>query len=154
MSRRKLLDLVFWASATLMVVAFVAWQWQPAHEFAWKYDEGVNALKARLFLEGYSLYSEVWTDQPPLFTLLIAATFTLFGQSVFVARALVLVLSGRSASRRLDRSSPGRQAGGVGHAVTAGPTATLPTAFKSDLYRLARHQRRIDGPGSLLCLPV
>jgi len=37
-------------------------------------DEGFNAIKGLLLVRGYPLYSEIWSDQPPFFTYLIAAT--------------------------------------------------------------------------------
>jgi len=92
-SLEKRRDLVFWSLLLLIMAAFVAWQWQPAHQFAWRYDEGVDVMKARLLLEGYALYGEIYADMPPLLTLLLAASFALLGQSVFVGRILVLGLS-------------------------------------------------------------
>ena len=91
--RGRLLDLLFWCLLALIVAAFVAWHWQPAHQFAWKFDEGVNAIRARLLLAGHDLYHEIWSDDAPLFTLLWAAAFSVFGQSVFVGRALMLAFS-------------------------------------------------------------
>ncbi len=56
-------------------------------------DEGINLIKALLLNRGYPLYQSIWSDQPPLFTYLLAGTFRLFGQEVNVGRTLVLAFS-------------------------------------------------------------
>jgi hypothetical protein len=56
-------------------------------------DEGINAIKGLLLARGYPLYSEIWSDQPPLFTYLIAATIRAFGHDINALRTLVLLLS-------------------------------------------------------------
>jgi hypothetical protein len=56
-------------------------------------DEGVNLMKALLVNRGHRLYAEVWSDQPPVLTWLLAATFRAFGESVTAGRALVLFFS-------------------------------------------------------------
>ncbi|MBV7331484.1 glycosyltransferase family 39 protein [Chloroflexi bacterium TSY] len=57
------------------------------------YDEGINLMKSMLLKRGYLLYSEIWSDQPPLFTALLSWTFTLFGETVKTARLLSMTLS-------------------------------------------------------------
>lgn len=57
------------------------------------HDEGINLVKAQLVLRGYGLYTDIWSDQPPLFTYLLAVAFRFFGQRVNVGRALVLVMT-------------------------------------------------------------
>ena len=47
-------------------------------------------MKALLVSRGYSLYSQVWSDQPPLFTDLLALIFSINGPGVFAARLLSL----------------------------------------------------------------
>ena len=61
--------------------------------FEFDTDEGINAIKAFLSLRGFRLYSEIWNDQPPAFTLLLAFWFRLFGLRVVVGRVLVLLFS-------------------------------------------------------------
>ncbi len=61
--------------------------------FEFDTDEGNNLIKSTLFLNGFSLYREIWSDQPPLFTAVLSFCFQLFGQSIFVARLLVLAFS-------------------------------------------------------------
>ena len=56
-------------------------------------DEGINLMKAFLVERGYPLYQAIWSDQPPLFTQLLAGSFKLFGLDVNVGRTLVLVFS-------------------------------------------------------------
>jgi hypothetical protein len=56
-------------------------------------DEGFNVMKAFLWSEGYTMYDEIWSDQPPVFTALLRGWFAVFGKSVLAGRVLVLLLS-------------------------------------------------------------
>jgi 4-amino-4-deoxy-L-arabinose transferase-like glycosyltransferase len=56
-------------------------------------DEGYEAMKAFLVVRGYPLYSEIWSDQPPLFTYLLATCIRAFGPDINAARTLVLIFS-------------------------------------------------------------
>jgi len=56
-------------------------------------DEGYEAMKAFMLTRGYHLYSEIWSDQPPLFTYLLAACIRAFGPDINAARTLVLIFS-------------------------------------------------------------
>ena len=62
-------------------------------KFQFSFDEGVNLMKAMLLEQGYPLYSEIWSDQPPLFTYLLAVVFRYFRFDVGAFRAFVLILS-------------------------------------------------------------
>ena len=62
--------------------------------FSFDTDEGINLMKAVLVAKGFSLFSEIWTDQPPLLTFILAATETLFPRDISVARVLILAFSG------------------------------------------------------------
>ncbi|MCB0142499.1 MAG: glycosyltransferase family 39 protein [Caldilineaceae bacterium] len=57
------------------------------------YDEGINLMKALLFQRGYALYTEIWSDQPPLLTALLAGWFALVGDSVLAGRVLILAFA-------------------------------------------------------------
>ncbi|HWP41204.1 MAG TPA: glycosyltransferase family 39 protein, partial [Tepidisphaeraceae bacterium] len=65
-----------------------------ARSFEYDTDEGLNLMKSLLMLRGHRLYSEIWSDQPPLFTCLLTWLFKLSGPSVMPARMLVLAFSG------------------------------------------------------------
>ncbi|MBP0022021.1 MAG: glycosyltransferase family 39 protein [Cyanobacteria bacterium SBLK] len=56
-------------------------------------DEGLNLMKAVLYSEGFSLYRETWSDQPPIFTIVLSTWLDIFGRSVYAARVLVLLFS-------------------------------------------------------------
>src|SRR5579859_5817859 len=47
-------------------------------------DEGYEFMKAFLVSVGHPLYSEIWNDQPPLHTEILALLFRLFGPSALV----------------------------------------------------------------------
>ena len=62
----------------LIVVSFY-----PAREkFEIGSDEGINLMKAMLVQRGYSLYGDIWSDQPPLFTHLLSAVMRTFGNMI------------------------------------------------------------------------
>lgn len=79
----------------LMALAFVGMTLllMPLSLFVYDNDEGINVIKAVLMGHGYPLYTQTWSDQPPVFTQILATTFTLFGQSMLAARLTVFVLA-------------------------------------------------------------
>lgn len=76
------------AFVILMVLFYPFWE-----RFEFDTDEGINLIKALLVSHRYHLYTEIWNDQPPLFTYLLAFTLRIFGYTVINARLLVLSLS-------------------------------------------------------------
>src|SRR5215475_11070792 len=56
-------------------------------------DEGLNLMRSMLVALGHPLYREVSSDQPPLFTQLLAMVFRMTGFEVNPARLLVLLFS-------------------------------------------------------------
>ena len=79
----------------LMLVVFVAGVLliMPISLFVFDNDEGINVIKAVLMADGYPLYTQTWSDQPPVFTQLLQIVFALFGERMVVARSLVLALA-------------------------------------------------------------
>ncbi len=74
-----------------LVFAGLAYRWTAiADVFQFDPDEGIELTKADLYLRGFQLYSEIWSDQPPLPTVLWAAWLQLFGHSILAARWLTL----------------------------------------------------------------
>ena len=63
------------------------------HRFQFDADEGFNLMKGLLLNHNYALYSQVWNDQPPFLTYLLAAVIRVFGLNVDAARVLILTLS-------------------------------------------------------------
>jgi len=61
--------------------------------FVFDTDEGQELIKAVLYSQGYSLYDPIWSDQPPLFTILLSAWFNLWGESIIAARSLILIFA-------------------------------------------------------------
>lgn len=53
-------------------------------------DEGFELIKASLVSRGFQLYTQIWNDQPPLHTWLLASCFKIFGETNAVARGLTL----------------------------------------------------------------
>lgn len=61
--------------------------------FEFSTDEGIELMKALLVERGYSLYGDIWSDHPPLFTHLLATAFHFSGLKVGVGRFVVLIFS-------------------------------------------------------------
>ncbi|MFT5041693.1 MAG: hypothetical protein ACI8TX_002669 [Hyphomicrobiaceae bacterium] len=53
-------------------------------------DEGGNLAKAALAANGLALFRDIWSDQPPLVTWLVASLFWITGPSIVVARCVIL----------------------------------------------------------------
>jgi hypothetical protein len=61
--------------------------------FEFSLDEGLNLMKAMLLKQGYSLYGEIWSDQPPLLTYLTLLVFRFWGFEAAPVRLMVLFTS-------------------------------------------------------------
>ncbi len=53
-------------------------------------DEGIELAKVTLYRQGYTLYAQIWNDQPPLLTILLAEWLEILGNSVVAARLMIL----------------------------------------------------------------
>jgi hypothetical protein len=56
-------------------------------------DEGFNLMKAALVADGHAMYAEVWSDQPPVLTYILALVERIAGGGIAWARATVLVFA-------------------------------------------------------------
>jgi len=79
------------ATAAYLILVLIFSDFRNVFEF--DMDEGNNVIKALLVERGYALYSEIWSDQPPLFTWMLTGCFRVFGWDVNVARVLVLLFA-------------------------------------------------------------
>lgn len=77
--------LIFFVLGTLLVM--------PLSLFVFDNDEGINVIKAVLMADGYPLYTQTWSDQPPVFSQLLQLSFAAFGETMMVARLTVLALT-------------------------------------------------------------
>lgn len=84
---------ILWCAAPLAFAAAMLLLFPFRFRFEFDYDEGVEAVKALLHLRGFALHTEVWSDHPPLFTLLLSLVFRALGVSIVGARLLVLAFS-------------------------------------------------------------
>jgi PelA/Pel-15E family pectate lyase len=108
------------AAALYVAVISAVTEWWSVYQF--NPDEGVNLMKAALVAEGFSLYSEIWNDQPPVFTLLLVPLQWLFPASVNAARALVLAFAALTVFClfRIVRRADGRGAAWLAIVALAG----------------------------------
>jgi len=86
-------DLIYALCLALMLTLFLGWGIAHLQKFVQDDDEGINLMKAQSVRAGYELYRDIWSDQPPLFTLLLAMVFNVFGPSVSAGRMLVLAFA-------------------------------------------------------------
>lgn len=56
-------------------------------------DEGLSVIMAQMISQGFRLYSEVWSDHPPLFPIILSILLQTFSMNVTIARLFVLLLS-------------------------------------------------------------
>lgn len=63
------------------------------NSFEYDPDEGINSMKSLLFMKGFSLYKQIWSDQPPLFTLILSFWFRILGPYLYSGRILILIFS-------------------------------------------------------------
>jgi hypothetical protein len=90
MPRRVPIDLIL---AAAYLACGLAWVALLPGDARLDRDEGFNLMKADLVAGGYRLYSEIWSDQPPLFTHMLVAWREAFGDSDRAARSLVVLLT-------------------------------------------------------------
>jgi hypothetical protein len=84
----------FWHLALPLLFFAVMFLYHPFREvFQFDVDEGYGGMKALLLARGYPLYTEIWSDQPPLFTYVLAVCIRFFGTDINAARTLVLLFS-------------------------------------------------------------
>jgi len=90
-----------------------AWQVSNLGAYNWLYDEAGYIAVPWTVKAGHSLYTEVYSPSPPFFTLSVVAAFKIWGDSVEVARAVIVAYSvlGLLAAALLARELGGRVAG-------------------------------------------
>ena len=80
-----LLPLLFFLVGNALIYTLDCFEFDP--------DEGINLMKAFLVNRGYLLYQDIWNDQPPLLTHLLAVSFNIFEPDVNFARSIILIFS-------------------------------------------------------------
>ncbi|HEX9676603.1 MAG TPA: glycosyltransferase family 39 protein [Anaerolineales bacterium] len=84
---------LLWLLSPWMLVAPVILFYPFRFAFELDADEGVNLMKSLLVNQGAELYTDVWSDQPPLLTYLIAVLFQIVGVNLTVVRLMILLFS-------------------------------------------------------------
>lgn len=77
----------------LVFLAFTFFYFPFREKLQFDTDEGLNLMRSLLVSLGYPLYSEVSSDQPPLFTHILALLFYIDGPDVYRSRLIVLLFS-------------------------------------------------------------
>lgn len=111
-------------AALFFVAVWLAYPYERVFQF--NPDEGVTAGKALLVAGGADMYSEIWSDQPPLFTHLLSVWMELVDWDVDRGRLLSLAFGALllGCTYEIGRASRGRVAG-----VTAVLLLCLSTYF-------------------------
>jgi Dolichyl-phosphate-mannose-protein mannosyltransferase len=78
-------------AAALPIWLTVLGPWWIVYEF--HPNEGLNFIKGALVANGYTLYDQVWNDQPPGLTLILAAIHRIFPFSIGIPRAVIIAFS-------------------------------------------------------------
>jgi hypothetical protein len=86
---------------SLFLVGMLLW-FPFRYVFEFNTDEGVNLIKAMMTLKGFKLYSDVWSDQPPVLTSILGALFRLVGLKVNAGRLLILGMSAATIGAATD----------------------------------------------------
>lgn len=82
-----------WLLFPLLLAAIVVLFYPFRFVFELDADEGVNLIKSVLVSQGERLYTDVWSDQPPLLTHIIVALFQWIGVNLTAVRLLILLFS-------------------------------------------------------------
>jgi 4-amino-4-deoxy-L-arabinose transferase-like glycosyltransferase len=88
------LDVLIWplliSLAFVMLALFFFPGWR---QLILSTDEGIELARSMLVDRGYSMYSQIWSDHPPLFTYILVGIFRLVGERFYFARLLTLGFS-------------------------------------------------------------
>ena len=78
-------------SSSFILPLFVLWSAVHLDGYSWDYDEGIHVYIAWLVQQGHPLYAQTFSPYTPGFIMPLAAAFSLFGATIFVARMLVVL---------------------------------------------------------------
>ena len=123
---------VVYGLVLLGLIGFLfAWHIGNLGSHNWLYDEAGYVAVPWMVAAGHTLYTEVYSPSPPLFNLSVAAAFKVWGNSVEVARAVIVAYSalGLLAAALVAREVSGRVAGLV---------AVLLLFLNPEYFRLSR----------------
>lgn len=142
-----------WNAGILVPLAYFLFLLQRAPHLDphdWDYDEGINLMKALLVERGYDMFTEIWSDQPPLLTVTLASLFGVTGPDVAAARLLVMALSAlllwgfylcvRAALLALSARHPQLET-----AITSPTVATVVALIACGLLLLSEFYLRLSG---------
>jgi hypothetical protein len=88
--RRPSRSELVWAAIPVVFVLVVLLFFPFRFRIEFDADEGINAIKAMMVLRGYHLYSQIWSDRPPVFTVLLASWLRWSRPTSHAGRLMVL----------------------------------------------------------------
>lgn len=118
-----------WVLGTLLVIAIAILVWCPlASRMELSGDEGYELQKARLLHRGWTLYRDIWNDQPPLHTWVLSQMFRVHGEEALWGRLLSLAAA-LWVSWNVGYWCRKANAGGMGGALAVGMLFSHGTFF-------------------------
>jgi 4-amino-4-deoxy-L-arabinose transferase-like glycosyltransferase len=78
-------------AAALPIWLTILGPWWIVYEF--HLNEGINFIKGGLVANGFTLYDQIWNDQPPGLTLMLAAIHRVFPFDIGISRAVIIAFS-------------------------------------------------------------
>lgn len=91
---RSILGILIWPALISLAFVILALFFFPGwRQLILSTDEGIELARSMLVDRGYSMYSQIWSDHPPLFTYMLVGIFRLVGERFYFARLLTLGLS-------------------------------------------------------------
>ncbi|NEP73880.1 MAG: glycosyltransferase family 39 protein [Okeania sp. SIO2G4] len=91
--KRKILYIFLLLLYLVLAIIIVPMVVPLKEEFQLNFDEGLQLMRASLYMQGYSPQTEIWSDQPFFFPALLSLWFSIVGKSVFSARLLTVIFS-------------------------------------------------------------
>ncbi|MDB4542935.1 glycosyltransferase family 39 protein [bacterium] len=88
-TRNRIEEIILFLGFIAFMVVIAGW-WEVYQLNA---DEGINLQKAALVANGYTLYTEIWSDQPPALTFILSYVQQLYPFSVAAARSAILLFA-------------------------------------------------------------
>ena len=82
--------ILLWLGWLALLTLTIFWRLKNIDAFGLNNDEGAYLMWARLVSEGYPLYSQTYTNAPPLFIEMLALAFRISGFGVVLGRLVVL----------------------------------------------------------------
>lgn len=90
-ARGRRADTWGWLALAVLVIVYAGVALTHLEGYRWNLDEGLNVSLAWDVLDGYPLYREAWSDQPPGYIIWLVWAFRAFGVTLAAARGVTVL---------------------------------------------------------------